>query len=55
GVVGGFVMPLLLQRAGVEVSFVTIAIVAFIGVVVELTLTMETKNMTVEELEQIAV
>lgn len=54
GVVGGFIMPVLLQRAGVEVSFVTIAVVAFIGVVVELTLTMETKNMTVEELEQIA-
>ena len=51
GVVGGYAMPVLLHRFGTETSFVTIAVVAFIGVALELTMSMETRNKTVEELE----
>ncbi|HQT64070.1 MAG TPA: MFS transporter [Acidocella sp.] len=51
GVVGSYAMPLLLHTYGVGVSFVTIAVVALIGVVTELTFTIETKGKTLEELE----
>jgi putative MFS transporter len=51
GVVGGYAVPVLLHRYGVEFSFVTIAVAAFIGVALELTMTIETRNKTVEELE----
>lgn len=51
GVVGAFALPLLLHRYGLTTSFVTIAVVAFIGVIVELTSTVETQGKTLEELE----
>jgi putative MFS transporter len=51
GVVGAFALPVLLHDYGVTASFVTIAIIAFIGVAVELTATVETQGKTLEELE----
>ncbi|MCU4160394.1 MFS transporter [Acidiphilium sp. AL] len=53
GVVGAYVLPVLLHREGQAISFVIIAIVAFIGVVTELTSTVETQGKTLEELEQV--
>ena len=51
GVVGAYAMPVLLHRYGIPVSFITIAIVAFIGVATELTATVETRGKTLEQLE----
>lgn len=51
GVVGAFALPILLHRYGLTASFVSIAIVAFIGVIVELTATIETQGKTLEQLE----
>ena len=51
GVVGAFALPVMLHRYGLTASFVTIAIVAFIGVIVELTSTVETQGKTLEQLE----
>lgn len=51
GVVGSYSLPVLLHTYGVGVSFITIAVVAFIGVATELTCTVETKGKTLEELE----
>lgn len=52
GVVGSYSLPILLHREGQAVSFIIIAAVAAIGVVVELTYTVETKGKTLEELEK---
>lgn len=51
GVVGGFAMPVLLSRLGVQSSFIIIAIVAFLGVGSELLAPLETRGKTLEELE----
>ncbi|HEX7389116.1 MAG TPA: MFS transporter [Acidiphilium sp.] len=51
GVVGAYLLPILLHRAGQEVSFIIIAVVALIGIIVELTSTIETQGKTLEELE----
>ncbi len=51
GVVGAYAMPVLLHRYGQATSFAIIAVVAFIGVVVEMTSTVETQGKTLEELE----
>jgi putative MFS transporter len=51
GVVGSYLLPIMLHSYGVGVSFITIAIVAFVGVATELTATVETKGKTLEELE----
>lgn len=52
GVVGAYALPVLLHREGQAVSFIIIAVVAFIGVITELTSTIETQGKTLEELEQ---
>jgi MFS transporter, putative metabolite:H+ symporter len=51
GVVGAFFLPVLLHKYGIETSFIVIAAVAFLGVLVELTFTVETRGKTLEELE----
>jgi putative MFS transporter len=51
GVVGAYALPVLLHREGQAVSFLIIAAVAFVGVITELTATIETRGKTLEELE----
>lgn len=51
GVVGAYCLPIFLNIYGVTTSFIIIAIVAFIGVLTELTCTIETSGKTLEELE----
>lgn len=51
GVVGVYALPVLLHRYGLATSFIIIAVVAFVGVAVELTSTVETRGKTLEELE----
>lgn len=53
GVVGAYLLPVLLHRYGQATSFGIIAMVAFIGVIVEMTSTVETQGKTLEELEQV--
>jgi MFS transporter, putative metabolite:H+ symporter len=52
GVVGGYSLPILLHSEGQAVSFIIIALVAFAGVITELTVTVETQGKTLEELEE---
>jgi putative MFS transporter len=51
GVVGAYALPILLHSEGQTVSFIIIALVAFAGVITELTATVETQGKTLEELE----
>ncbi|MDE2239367.1 MAG: MFS transporter, partial [Rhodospirillales bacterium] len=46
GVVGAFMLPILLHSYGIMTSFIVIAAVAFLGVLVELTYTVETRGKT---------
>lgn len=51
GVVGAYYLPVLLHSYGIMTSFIVIAVVAFVGVLIELTNTVETRGKTLEELE----
>lgn len=51
GVVGAYFLPVLLHSYGIMTSFIVIAVVAFIGVLIEFTNTVETRGKTLEELE----
>ncbi|WP_051343863.1 MFS transporter [Alicyclobacillus herbarius] len=51
GVVGSYVMPVILQSAGMAVGFYIVAGVAFAALVIELVLAPETKALTLEQVE----
>jgi len=55
GVVGAYAISILLHTEGLTISFLIIAIVAFIGVAVEWAAAVETRGRTLEELERMAV
>lgn len=51
GVIGSYVLPLLLSAYGQFASFAVVAVVSFVGVLIELCLTVETGGRTLEEIE----
>lgn len=51
GVVGSYAMPVILAQGGLAIGFYIIAVVAFVSLGVEVSLSPETKEMTLEQLE----
>lgn len=51
GVIGSYMMPVILHQNGMATGFYVVAAVTFIAVIVELFLSRETRNSTLEQLE----